>query len=148
LSSSRSKRSNFNYRPPKGASLKRDWSPTSVRIRRNVVQANWRRHVREARPCPIALEVGSRLRDDSRSRRSALGGGTCSISIVLHHEPCRAVVQVDDAGNRILGRRAVYDRRPRRGVEHVQIVGGLLLARGQSAVPVVAAAVDRGGDME
>src|SRR5262245_66359023 len=84
----------------------------------------------------------------SKIPKRALGGGTCSISIVLHHEPCRAVVEVDDAGNRILGRRAVYDRRPRRGVEHVQIVGGLLLARGQSAVPVVAAAVASNGDIE
>src|SRR4029453_14352981 len=61
------------------------------------------------------------------------------MSIVLHHEPCRAIVQVDDAGNRILGRRAVNDRRPRRGVEDVQIVGGLLLARGHTAVHVEAA---------
>src|SRR4029434_9822574 len=75
----------------------------------------------------------------SKIPKRALGGGTCSMSIVLHHEPCRAIVQVDDAGNRILGRRAVNDRRPRRGVEDVQIVGGLLLARGHTAVHVEAA---------
>src|SRR5262249_14302773 len=54
--------------------------------------------------------------------------------VVLHYEPCGAVVQVNQAGIRILGLRALNNLGSRRGIGNLQNVGGLVLARGQTAI--------------
>ena len=73
-------------------------------------------------------------RPDDRKSLSALPYDDLLDVVVLHHEASGAVVEVDEAGGRILGRRALNDAGPRRGVEDVEIVGRLLLARGLTAV--------------
>src|SRR5262249_14227527 len=117
-----------------------------------------------SRSPPPLLNKGAQRRPagsvhyDFRNTFSAFPDDHLLDVVVLHHEACgvEAIVQVDDAGIRILGRRALNGAGPWWRVEDVQIVGGLLLARGLTAIheqitaraPVARRSGRRGEDIE